>query len=279
MWELDRKQAWAPKNWCFWAVVLEKTLESPLDYKEIQPVHSKGNQSGTLIGRTDAEAGAPILWPPDVNSWLTGKDPDAGKDWRREEKGTTGGEMVGWHHRLNGHESEQTAADSEGQGGLACYSLWRCEVRHDWATELNWTESIAQSLNWVVCCVIISSGLKEKKFYVTKTKECRRKKRCLSFPPPWEFQTPISTSRASDPFSSGTLDFLSTCLGIDSLIPSFLLGELCCQGKGVSFSFHNYFPLLRGMVPKLLRQHILLTLMLRLSDPGAPSNRRRLWRW
>ena len=157
--------------------------------------------------------------------------------------------------------------------------VWHCFLIYFPWSDGTRCHDLVQSLNWVVCCVIISSGLKEKKFYVTKTKECRRKKRCLSFPPPWEFQTPISTSRASDPFSSGTLDFLSTCLGIDSLIPSFLLGELCCQGKGVSFSFHNYFPLLRGMVPKLLRQHILLTLMLRLSDPGAPSNRRRLWRW
>ena len=96
MWQLDYKESWVPKNWCFWAVVLEKTLESPLDCKEIQPVHSKGNQSWIFIGKTDAEAEAPILWPPDRKNWLIGKDPDAGKDWRQEEKGTTEDEMVGW---------------------------------------------------------------------------------------------------------------------------------------------------------------------------------------
>ena len=106
MWELDSKESWAPKNWCFWTVVLEKTLESLLDCKEIQLVHPKGNQSWIFIGRTDAEAEAPVLWSPDAKSWLTGKDPDAGKDWRQEEKGTTEDEMVGWHHRLNGHEFE-----------------------------------------------------------------------------------------------------------------------------------------------------------------------------
>ena len=106
MWELNHKERWALKNWCFWTVVLEKTLESPLDCKEIQPVHPKGNQSWIFIGRTDAEAEAPILWPPDVKNWLIGKDPDAGKDWRWEEKGTAEDEMVGWYHQLNGHEFE-----------------------------------------------------------------------------------------------------------------------------------------------------------------------------
>ena len=104
VWELDYKESWALKNWCFWTAVLEKTLESPLDCKEIQPVHSKGNQFWVFIGRTDVEAETPILWPPDGKSWLIGKDPDAGKDWRQEEKGTTDGKMVAWHHRLNGHE-------------------------------------------------------------------------------------------------------------------------------------------------------------------------------
>ena len=104
MWELDSKESWAPKNGCFWTVVLEKTLESPLDCREIQPVHPKGNQSWIVIERTDAEAEAPIHWPPDGKSWLIWKDPDAGKDWRQEEKVMTEDEMVGWHHRLNGHE-------------------------------------------------------------------------------------------------------------------------------------------------------------------------------
>ena len=106
MWELDYKESWALKNWCFWTVVLEKTLDSPLDCKEIQPVHSEGNQSWIFIGRTDGEAKTPILWSPDAKNWLIGKDPDAGKDWRREEKGMAEDEMVGWHHRLNGHEFE-----------------------------------------------------------------------------------------------------------------------------------------------------------------------------
>ena len=106
MWELDCEESWAPKNWCFWTVVLEKTLESPLDCKEIKPVHPKGNQSWIFIERTDTKAEAPLLWPPDVKSWLLGKDPDAGKDWWREEKGTTEDEMVGWHHQLDGHEFE-----------------------------------------------------------------------------------------------------------------------------------------------------------------------------
>ena len=106
MWQLDYKESWAPKDWCFWTVVLEKTLESPLDCKEIQPVHPKGNQSSIFIGRTDAKAETPILWPPDVKNWLIWKDPDAGKDWRQKEKRMTEDEMVGWHHLLDGHEFE-----------------------------------------------------------------------------------------------------------------------------------------------------------------------------
>ena len=104
MWELDHKEGCVPKNWCFWTVVLEKTLKSPLDCKEIKPVNPKGNQSWMFIGGTDVEAKTPILWPPDAKNWLIGKDTDAGKDWRWEEKGTTEEEMVGWHHQLNGHE-------------------------------------------------------------------------------------------------------------------------------------------------------------------------------
>ena len=106
MWELDHKESWVKKNWCFWIVVLEKTFESPLDYKEIQSVYPKRNQPWIFIARTDAEAETPILWPPDAKNWLIGKDPDAGKDWRQEEKGMTEDEMVGWHHRINGHEFE-----------------------------------------------------------------------------------------------------------------------------------------------------------------------------
>ena len=139
MWELDYKESRVLKNWCFWTVVLEKTRESPLDCKEIQSVNPKGNQSWVFIGRTDAEAEAPILWPPDAKSWLIGKDPDAGKDWRQEEKGLTDDEMVGWHHWLNGHEFGWTLGVGNGQGGLACFSTWSCK-ESDMAELLNWTE-------------------------------------------------------------------------------------------------------------------------------------------
>ena len=125
MCELDYKESWVPKNWCFLIVVLEKTLESPLDCKEIKPVSPKGNQSWIFIGRTDVEAETPVLWPPDTKNWHTGKD--AGKDWRQEEKGTTEGEMVGWHHRLDRHEFVQAVGVGDGQGGLACCSPWGCK--------------------------------------------------------------------------------------------------------------------------------------------------------
>ena len=124
MWELGYKVSWALKNWCFWTMVLEEILKSPLDCKEIQPVHPKGNQSWIFIGRTDAEAETPILWPPNVKNWLIWRASDAGKDWRREEKGMTEYEMVGWHHWLNGHESEWTPGGSDRQGSLACHSPW-----------------------------------------------------------------------------------------------------------------------------------------------------------
>ena len=122
MWELDHKEGWGLKNWCFWTVVLEKILESALDSKEIKPVNPKGNQSWMFIGWTDAEA--TILWPPDVKSQLIEKDSDFGEDWKKEEKGAAEGEMVGWHHQLNGHEFEQTLGNSEGQGSLVCCSPW-----------------------------------------------------------------------------------------------------------------------------------------------------------
>ena len=115
--------------------MLQKTLESPLESKEINPVDPKGNQPWIFIGRTDAEAEAPVLWPLDVKSWLIGKDPDAGKDWGQEEKRVRADEIVGWHYWLNGHEFEQTPGDSEGHGSLICYSPWGFRVRHDWVTE------------------------------------------------------------------------------------------------------------------------------------------------
>ena len=132
MWELDYKESWVLKNWCLWTVLLEKTLESPLDSKEIQPVHPKGNQSWIFIGRTDFEAKNPILWPPDVKNWLIWKNPDAGKDWGQEEKGMTEDEMVGWHHWYDG----QAPVVGDRQGSLACCSPWGSQrVRHDWATK------------------------------------------------------------------------------------------------------------------------------------------------
>ena len=127
MWELDYKESWVPKNWCFWTVVLEKTLESPLDCKEIQPVNPKGNQSWIFFGRTDVEAETPIVCPPDAKNWLLGKDPDARKDWRQEEKEMTEDEMVGWHHRLNGLEFEEAPRVGDWQGNLACFSPWGCK--------------------------------------------------------------------------------------------------------------------------------------------------------
>ena len=136
IWELDYKEGWVLKNWCLRTVVLEKTLEGPLDCKEIKAVNPKRNRSLIFIGRTDAEAEVPILWPPDAKNWLIGKYLNAEKDWR-QEKGTTGDEMVGWHHQLNGHEFEQAPGDGQGQGRLVCCSPWGCRVGHDWATELN----------------------------------------------------------------------------------------------------------------------------------------------
>ena len=146
MWELDYKESWVLKNWCFWTVVLRKTLESPLDFKEIHPVHPKGNQSWIFIGRTDAEAEAPTPWPPDVKNGLIGKGPDAGEDWS-QEKGTTEDEMVEWHQWLYGHEFEQAPGVGDGQGGPTpgvLQSVQSQRVRHDWVTELKWTESHLQ---------------------------------------------------------------------------------------------------------------------------------------
>jgi len=139
MWELNYKETLALTNWCFWTVMLENTLESPLDSREIKPVNPKGNQSWIFIGRNDAEAVTTILWPPDVKNWLTGKDSDAGKDWRQEEKGTTEDEMVGWHHQLDGREFEQALGVGDGQGSLVCCSPWGHKESYT-TKRLNWTE-------------------------------------------------------------------------------------------------------------------------------------------
>ena len=152
MWELDCEEGWAPKNWCFWTVVLEETLESPLDCKEIQPVHPKGNQLGIFIGRTDAVAETSILWPLDVKSWLIWKDPDAGKDWKWKEKGMTEDEMVGGHHRLN--EFGWTLVVDDGQGGVACCSLWDGK-ESDMTEQLNWTELKVEWLHFCKCFLIL----------------------------------------------------------------------------------------------------------------------------
>ena len=150
MWELDYKESWVLKNWCFWTLVLKKTLESPLDCREIQPVHPKGNQTWTFIGRTDAEAETPILWLPDGKNWLIRKDPDAGEDWRQEEKGMTKDEMAGWHHQRNGHEFEWASGVGDGQGSLACFSPWGCNEL-DMTEWLNWTElSIYSIYDWIL---------------------------------------------------------------------------------------------------------------------------------
>ena len=145
MWELDYKQSWALKNWCFWTVVL--TLGSPLDFKEIQLVHPKGNQCWIFMRRTDAEAETPILWPPDVKNWLIWKDPDAGKEWRWEEKVTTEDEMVGWHHQLNRHEFVWIPGVGDGQEGLACCSP-RGHKESDTTEQLNWACNFKRKVAW-----------------------------------------------------------------------------------------------------------------------------------
>ena len=147
---MAHKEGWAQKNWCFWTVVLNKTLESPSDFKEIKPVNPKGNQPWIFIGRTHAEAETPILWPPDAKNWLIGRDPDAGKDWGQEEKEMTEDEMVGWHHRLNGHEFEHALWVGDGQGGLACCSPWG-RKESDTTEWLNWPFSSKSTLSTLFC--------------------------------------------------------------------------------------------------------------------------------
>ena len=164
MWELDCEESLAPKNWCFWTLVLEKTLESPLDRKEIQPVHPKGDQSWVFIGRTDAKAETPVLWPPHVKSWLIWKDSDSGRDWGQEEKGTTEDEMAGWHHRLDGHEFEWILEVGDGQGGLACCSSWGHKDL-DTTERLNW--NVIMPINYMIMGVISIILLSIHVFFVT----------------------------------------------------------------------------------------------------------------
>ena len=148
MWELDYKESWTPKNWCFWTVLLEKTLESPSDYKEIQPVNAKGNQFWIFIGRTGAEAKTPIVWPPDEKSWLIRKENHAGKDWRQEETGTTEDKMLGWHRRLDGREFEQALEAGGGRGSLACCSPWG-HWESDTTEQLKNSKRLSLSISWV----------------------------------------------------------------------------------------------------------------------------------
>ena len=155
MWELDCEESWAPKNWCFWTMVLEKTLLSHLDCKEIQPVHSKGDQSWVFIGRTDAKAETPILWPPHAKSLLIGKHSDAGRDWGQEEKQMTEDEMAGWHHQLDGQEFEWTSGVGDWQRGLACCDSWG-HKESDTTEWLNWTDA---PLYWIFIAYFILESL------------------------------------------------------------------------------------------------------------------------
>ena len=161
MWKLYCEESWALKNWCFWTVVLEKTLASPLDYKEIQPVHSKGDRSWVFFGRTDAEAETPVLWPPRAKSWLIGKDSDAERDWGQEEKGTTEDEMAGWHHWLDGHGFGWNPRVGDRQGGLACCNSWG-RKESDTTEQLNWTQQDCTiqrtTFNCKLCGLCINIG-------------------------------------------------------------------------------------------------------------------------
>ena len=195
MWELDCQESWAPKNWFFWTEVLEKTPESPLHCKEIQPVHPKGNQPWMFfIGRTDAEAEAPIRWPPEAKSRLTGKDPDARKDWRQDE-GTAEDEMVGWYHQLNGHEFEQALGDGEGQGSRACCSPWG-HKESDMTERLNHTElsmfcppnlPLTQTPNWFFLLCILSQLRHYYYLYM-----CSVAKSCSTLCDPTDYRPPGS---------------------------------------------------------------------------------------
>ena len=159
MWELDCEESWAPKKWCFWTMVLERTLETPLDCKEIQPGHSKGDRFWVFFGRNDAKAETPILWPPHLKSWLIGKGSDAGRDWGQEETGTTEDEMAGWHHWLDGRECEWTLGAGDGQGGLACCDSWGCK-ESDTNERLNWTDHLIKGANKQKSMYVIHSNLK-----------------------------------------------------------------------------------------------------------------------
>ena len=166
MWEWDHKEGWVPKSWYFRTMVLDKTLESPLDCKEIQPVHPKGNQSWIFIGRTDAEA--PIIWPPDAKSWLIGKDSVAGKDWRQEENRMTEDKMVGWHHQLNEHTFEQTLGVDDGQGSLPSCSPWGCK-ESDMTKQLNNNNKLHRLISGNIISTILGKGQRFFRNWVTRS--------------------------------------------------------------------------------------------------------------
>ena len=190
MWELDCEESWLPKNWCFWTVVLEKTLESPLDSKEIQSVHPKGDQSWVFIGRTDAEDETPIFWPPHVKSWLIGKDSDAGTDWWQEEKGTTEDEMARWHHRLDGHEFELNPGVGDEQGRLVCWFIGSQRVGH----MSDWTKpSMAPPIRT------------RPSFPLTEVKSSQIGKSCPTLVTPWTiaYQVPPSKGFSRQEYWSG----------------------------------------------------------------------------
>ena len=197
MWELDCEESWAPKNWCFWAVVLDKTLESSLDCKKIQPVHPKGDQSWVYIGRNDAEAETPILWLPHVKSWVIGKDSDAGRDWGQEEKGTTEDEMAGWHHGLDGHEFEWTLGVGDGQGGLACCSSWGCQ------------ESVKPSNHLILCHLLLLSPSFLPSIRVFSNESVLH----IRWPKYWSFHFTISPSNEY----SGLISFRIDCFNFLSV--------------------------------------------------------------
>ena len=240
------KESWVPKNWCFWTMALEKTLECPLDCKEIKPGNPKGNLSWIFIGRTDAEAEALIFWPPDVKNWLIGKDPDAGKNWRWEEKGTTEDEMVGWHHRLNGYGFGWTPGVGDGQGGLECCGSWD-------GKESDMTEG----LNWTVNDIIVSQQWHHGKDHLNPLKPLLNTTSSYILPQLSQIRISDSGSRPwTDLMTNTEIILMHTHVGISPL-------QCLQQEYQLSSSFlHNRSkllvsdsPVLRGWPWKVWRTH------------------------
>ena len=209
MWELNCEESWVLMNWCFWTVVLENTLARPLDYKEIQPVHPKGDQSWVFFGRTDAEAETSVFWPPHAKSWLTGKDSDAGRYWGLEEKRVTKDEMAGWHHCLNGHEFAWTLEVGDGQGGLACCDSWG-HKESDTTERLNWTE-----------------GIKGSSLHVS--------------------EIPSFLRSHNLPLYIYNITFCLSNSFVDGLCPLFRYCELCCMNIVYRYMFKTLFSIISGI--------------------------------